>query len=329
MCIGANRRIPAVVVAVFLLMYASPNAGQHSHQDRVKPAKNTAAESVRADVVERAVITICHERVNDSKGTRPIDEMAFQPSLPLTDSRVIAGITRARALLPTAKRLVPFALTKIAARENLEPLNLKWIVERSRAVTFIKGDVSERDNAAWRPSEPDTIIIGTAFLAGLRSDEALLAVLSHELTHAIDGSDHALQPVFARIADTASVDVTGSHGPAAELTCELVGIQVAQDYISQTPNPGKTSQRLARVFQKDCVQKDLADEAHLSPRDTMRTLLTLEPSISDAFAKGGSAKLTRQLKAAHGSARGKRSIRRSGQVLIERKRKSSSVKRRK
>ncbi|MDX6444658.1 MAG: hypothetical protein QOH71_1732 [Blastocatellia bacterium] len=297
------------IAALLLLMYGVAVSGQHEHRKPSKPAKDAVAKSVSVDAVERAISTICRERVRDSAGTQPIDEMAFQPSLPITDSRVIAGTARARTLLPVAKRLVPFALTKIASRENLEPLNLKWIVERARAVSFIKPDVSEHDNAVWRPSAPDTITIGTVFLAGLRSDEAMIAVLAHELTHAIDGNDHALQPVFARIADKTSVDGFGAHGSATEITCELVAIEVVRDLISQTPSQGKTSRRLARAFQKDCVQTDLADDAHLSPRNMMRTLLSLEPNISAAFARNTLAKETKQRKAVRGISHRKRAKR--------------------
>jgi hypothetical protein len=304
-----HQLLLTIGVALLLLMYGVVVSGQRDNRKPTKQAKDAVAKSVPVDAVERAISTICRERVRDSAGTQPIDEMAFQSSLAVTDPRVIAGTARARTLLPVAKRLVPFALTKIASRENLEPLNLKWIVERVRVVNFIKPDVNEHDNAAWRPSEPDTITIGTVFLGGLRSDEAMIAVLAHELTHAIDGNDHALQPVFARIADKTSVNGYGAHDSAAELTCELVAIEVVRDHISQTPSQGKISRRLARAFEKDCVQTDLADDAHLSPRNTMRTLLTLEPSISAAFAGNSSTKETKQRKASHGITHGNRARR--------------------
>jgi len=101
--------------------------------------------------------------------------------------------------------------------------------------------------------------------------------------------------LFSRVAMqlSRSASSAGYHA-TVELTCELVGIEVVRDYISQTPTRGGTGHRLARAFQKDCVDRDIADEHHLSPRTTLRTLLDLEPSVSTALAGIGSTKKTKQ-----------------------------------
>jgi hypothetical protein len=152
-------------------------------------------------------------------------------------------------------------------------------------------EIGERDNAAWRVSDPEAIIFGTTYLTGLRSDEAMLEVLAHELTHAVDGDDQNLEPLFSRVAMQLSRSASSvGYQAAVELTCELVGIEVVREHISQTPTRGGTGHRLARAFQKDCVDRDIADEHHLSPRTTLRTLLDLEPSVSIALSSGSVAR---------------------------------------
>jgi hypothetical protein len=64
----------------------------------------------------------------------------------------------------------------------------------------------------------------------------------------------------------------------------MVGLETVRDYISQTKRrkPG-SEQRLGRALQKDCVQTDLSDEDHLSPRQTMRLLLQLDVELLTAL----------------------------------------------
>ncbi len=253
--------------------------------------------SEKADPVERAIKTICEQRKRDRQGSIPIDEMASMQSLPLMDRRVLEGKARAQRLLPIAKRLVPFALRRVAAKNGLEPLSLKWITDRVQTVNIIKAEVDERDNASWRSSEPNAIIFGTIFLVGLRSDEAMIAVLAHELAHAINGTDQGLQPVFMRIGTNASqIGRPVGTSAAIELGCEMVGLEVLRDYISQTRRRGKISRRLARPFEKDCVQRDLADEHHLSPRETMLLLLKLDPQLASSISGKSQGKQSRRRK---------------------------------
>ncbi len=275
------------VITVILLLTPFWDASARIPQTKKRPrvvVRKPSAPTGSIDSVERAMNSICTQRGRDPQATVPIDEMATQQVLPLTHPQVIAARKRAESLLPVAKRLVPFALSHIAAMNDLKPLSLRWIITRVQAVKTIKTEVEERDNSAWRSSEPDAIVFGTIFLAGLRSDEAIIAVLAHELTHAVNGTDQALQPVFTHIGTKAArIGSPVSVSAAAELTCELVGIEVLRDYVSQTSKSGPTAQRLIRAFEKDCVRKDLADENHLSPRQTMRLLLKLEPDVSTAI----------------------------------------------
>ncbi len=266
--------------ALTLQLFAFPSDAQSSKRRRV--AKPRASAPVTAgDPVERAVAFVCQDRTRDAQGTVPIDVMAAQTTLPITDSRVIEGRNRAQSMLPTAKRLIPFALSRVAANNRLEPLSLKWIIERVRSINVIKAEPGQRDNAVWRPSEPDTIIFGTVFLAGLRSNEAMIAVLAHEITHAINGTDNALQPVFKRVGDKSSTfGKPIAFAAAVEIACELVALEVARDYVSQSSSRGLQRRRLARPLQKGCVTRDLSDPDHLSPRETMRLLVMLEPKLA-------------------------------------------------
>jgi len=267
-----RQQIAAVICGVSLLLCSTPYLSQSAAHASDKAALE------KADRIERAVQFICQEQARDPKSTLPIDKMAAQPLMPVTVARVVAGRDRAQSMLPIAKRLLPFALSQVAANNNLEPLNVKWIVERIQSVTAIKPDVSEGDNASWNPAEPNTIVFGTVYLSALRSNEAMLAVLAHEITHAINGTDNALEPVFRRISQKTSL-----KGRAAEeLLCELVALEVVRDYINQTPRQGFRSRRLARPLYKNCVSLDLSDAHHLSPRQTMRMLISLDPKLNFA-----------------------------------------------
>jgi hypothetical protein len=289
---SVSRRL-LLVFWIGLLWFAVPCQGQSG----IRPPQESVS-AVNSDRVEKAITFICQDRKLDPEASLPIDEMAVQPPFPLTASRVIAGRDRAQSMLPVAKRLLPFALNRVAARYGLEPLSSKWIVERIHSITAIRPDVAERDNASWYPSEPNAVVFGTVFLSALRSKEAILAVLAHEITHAIDGTDNALQPIFRRVnQDSSSVSLTAVE----ELVCELVAIEVVRDYVSQTSSNRSKSRRLARPLQKNCVSLDLSDAHHLSPRNTMRTLLRLDPTLKFSGAHNPKSKQTK-----HKPVRGKR-----------------------
>jgi hypothetical protein len=63
------------------------------------------------------------------------------------------------------------------------------------------------------------------------------------------------------------------------LTCDLVGAMVARAYITRTPGKETLARRLSRAIEHNCVEEDGTDEAHLSPRNTMRALLSLDPTL--------------------------------------------------
>ena len=271
-------------------------------------------------MVERAIGVTCAERVRDPLGSMAIDEMQARPSLPVSNPEALAGARRAERLLPTTRRLVANALVELAQDYDLYGPELvkstavpskrqtgrrssrRRVVRSSatrpgtmylrarvnaaaarvEAVRRIKPDVDSRDNASVLLRDPRVIDFGTIFLAGLRSDEAMVSVLAHELTHIASGQADSLRPLFRAIARRAAartgLRIQGQR--AEELGCDLVGVMAARAFIKQTPSWEPLSRRLARAFEHNCVDDDASDEDHLSPRNTIRALFTLDVSLA-------------------------------------------------
>jgi hypothetical protein len=141
--------------------------------------------------------------------------------------------------------------------------------------------MDSRDNASVYLSRPRVITFGTLFLAGLRSDEGMISVLSHELMHIADGDNDSLRALVAAVGKKASeltgLDIRGQR--AEELTSDLIGALAARAYVADTPGYESIARRLARSIQHNCVEIDEGDEDHLSPRSTIRVLLALNPVL--------------------------------------------------
>jgi hypothetical protein len=159
---------------------------------------------------------------------------------------------------------------------------------RLAEVRHVKPDVDLRDNASVFYRDPHTIRFGTLFLAGLRSDEAMVSVLAHELTHVADGPHSALAPLFRRLAARAGAAaqfrVAGHR--SEELTCDLVGLLAARAYVARTPSVEPFARRTARAVEHNCVTRDETDLAHLSPRRTLHALLALKPVFAREVTTG-------------------------------------------
>jgi hypothetical protein len=141
--------------------------------------------------------------------------------------------------------------------------------------------MDSRDNASVFLSRPHVITFGTIFLAGLRSDEGMISVLAHELMHIADGDNDSLRPLVSAVGNKAS-DLTGLdiHGQRSEeVTCDLIGAMAVRAYIGDTPTYESIARRAARSLQHNCVEVDEGDEDHLSPRNTIRALLALNPVL--------------------------------------------------
>ncbi|MCA1556946.1 MAG: hypothetical protein LC731_00200 [Acidobacteria bacterium] len=223
----------------------------HTH-DTYTPQRSSAPVSTSTgNIVERAMNAVCTARVSDPLGSVPIDEMQARPSLPLRDPAAVAGIARAERLLPIAKELAISALTKLGREYKIDEARLRAAIRRIQGVTTIKPDVDLRDNASVIMIDPRTIYFGTIFLAGLPSDEGMISVLAHEITHIADGRDDNLAPLFRQVAAKAisltGLNITGRR--PEELTCDWIGALSARAYIERFPNQESMLRRLARLVE--------------------------------------------------------------------------------
>jgi hypothetical protein len=240
--------------------------------------------------------------------------MQSMPSLPLRHTGVLTGIERAERLLPVAKNLAAESLrTLLREHEIKESPVIRAAFARLARVRVVKPDMELRDNASVLYRDPRTIRFGTIFLAGLRSDEGMISVLAHELTHVADGASGSLNALFRGVAQRASRGVGIQHinlRRGEELTCDLVGARSVRAYITHTKSVETLPRRTARALAHNCVEHDHTDRAHLSPRTTMRALLTLDPALareimgepaqaSDAMPDATPAMRRNQRRAAH------------------------------
>lgn len=295
-----NCRFPVLaalsLAIVVNLASGSFKAGAQRRQD---PKGQRASHSRDAltpealEMVELASVVVCKERLVDPKGSVPIDDMQGRPSLPVQSPEAVAGAQRAQRLLPIARELVVLSLRQLARDNNLtrsriHKLRIGHAITRVEAVKNIRPDVDSRDNASVFLRNPRTIVFGTIFLAGLPSDEGIISVLAHELVHIGDGGQDSLSLLFRTIGNRASL-LTGlkiNGQRAEELTCDLVGMLVARDFVSRTPSYEPLPRRISRSLEHNCVDQDEGDDDHLSPRSTIRALLALSPTLSSELIHG-------------------------------------------
>ena len=264
-----------------LLVCLSPAFAQ------TKPTRAHASMSPEAKaLLEQAIGVVCTQAKLDPQSSVAIDEMQSRPSLPLQSPEARAGAERAQRLLPLAKRLVISSLRQLSTDYGLQSsrrfnLRLHQAITRVNSVKRVKPDMDSRDNASVYLSRPHVITFGTIFLAGLRSDEGMISVLAHELMHIADGDSDSLRALVGAVGNKAS-DLTGLdiHGQRGEeITCDLIGAMAVRTYIVSTPGYESIARRLARSIQHNCVELDEGDEDHLSPRNTIRALLALNPGL--------------------------------------------------
>jgi len=237
-------------------------------------------------MVEAAMSAVCTERAKDDRGSMAIDDMQKRPSMPLQAPEVVRGAARAQRLLPVARDLVVSSLRQLSAtykidKARMHHARISRAITRIQAVKRIKPDIDARDNASVFLRTPHTITFGTIFLAGLKSDEGMVSVLAHELVHIADGDADSLRPLFRAVGTRASY-LTGLRvrdQRAEELTCDLVGALAVQTFINNSPNYDPLPRRLARSIEHNCVEEDDSDEEHLSPRNTLRAVLTLDANL--------------------------------------------------
>lgn len=255
-------------------------SGSHSSRDRAGMTPEMRAS------IEQAMGVICKEQKLDPKASAPIDHMQARPSLPVQNPEAQSGLARAQRVLPIAKSLVISSLQQLASEYGFQKsrryqIKIQHAVNRVQAVRRIRPDVDSRDNASVFLSRPQTITFGTIFLAGLRSDEGMISVLSHELMHIADGDADTLRTLVAAVSLHASnltgLDLRGQRGE--ELTCDLIGAMAVRSFVVDSPSYESIARRLARSVQHNCVDIDEGDDDHLSPRNTIRAVLAVNPTL--------------------------------------------------
>ncbi|MGI9067582.1 MAG: hypothetical protein ACR2HX_14425 [Pyrinomonadaceae bacterium] len=290
--IRAALGLAIVITLANASFYALAQRAQDRRGSQTSHSRPVLSPEAR-ETVELASVVVCKERVGDPKGSVPIDDMQGRPSLPVQSPEAVAGAERAQRLLPVARELVVVSLRRLVRDYKLTGskgniLRIQRAIARVEAVKNIRPDVDSRDNASVFLRNPHTIIFGTIFLAGLPSDEGIISVLAHELVHIGDGGQDSLSLLFRALGNRAS-KLTGLkiHGQRAEeLTCDLVGMLVARDYVSRTPSYELLPRRISRSLEHNCVDQDEGDDDHLSPRNTIRALLTLSPALARELVYG-------------------------------------------
>ncbi|MFN2532074.1 MAG: hypothetical protein ABR555_12325 [Pyrinomonadaceae bacterium] len=237
-------------------------------------------------LLEQAIVVVCTDAKLDSQGSVPIDDMQARPSLPVQSAEAEAGAARAQQLLPVAKDLVISALQQLLSEYGLQksqPLRtrMEQAIFRVQSVRHVRPDMESRDNASVYLTRPRIITFGTIFLAGLPSDEGMISVLAHELTHIADGDSDGLRQLMVTVALRASnltgLEIRGQR--AEELVCDLVGTMAVHSFVAASPSYESITRRLARSVEHNCVTIDESDDEHLSPRNTIRALLALSPMM--------------------------------------------------
>jgi hypothetical protein len=275
------------IFAILLIGGSSALAQSKSNKTGSHSTRGHASMSPEAKaLLEDAMGVVCTQAKLDPKSSVAIDEMQSRPSLPIVSPEAKVGAERAQRLLPVAKDLVISSLRQLTVGYGLQKspkfeTRLRQAISRVNAVKRVRPDMDSRDNASVFLSRPHVITFGTIFLAGLRSDEGMISVLAHELMHIADGDNDSLRPLVAAVGNKAS-DLTGLdiHGQRSEeITCDLIGAMAVRAYIAGTPGYESIARRVARSIQHNCVEVDEGDEDHLSPRNTIRALLALNPAL--------------------------------------------------
>jgi len=280
----ASLRLCVKCFFLVLLISASTVAQTKSgsHTSRARASMSAEAKAL----LDEAIGVVCTQAKLDPKSSVAIDEMQARPSLPIQSPEAREGAERAQRLLPLTKSLMIASLEQLANEYGFEKSpafrqRIKQAIARVNSVKRVRPDMDSRDNASVYLSRPHVITFGTIFLAGLRSDEGMISVLAHELMHIADGDNDSLRPLVSAIGNKAS-DLTGLeiHGQRSEeVTCDLIGAMAVRAFITTTPGYESLARRIARSVQHNCVELDEGDEDHLSPRNTIRALLALNPVL--------------------------------------------------
>ena len=285
--VSASPRLRVLFLALALALNFSARAQTGKRNGAHSSIPRDPFSAADRNTVEKAIGTACAERIRDPLGSTPIDEMQARPSLSASNPDAIAGAKRADRLLPATRKLVADAIVQLSKDYDMydapaSRARMNAAAARVQAVKRIRPSVDARDNASVLLRDPRAIEFGTIFLAGLKSDEAMISVLGHELTHVASGQSDLLRPLFRAIARRAAgrINLVISGQRAEELACDLVGLIAAREFMNETASWEPQPRRIARAVEHNCVDDDGSDEDHLSPRNTIRALFALDIDLA-------------------------------------------------
>jgi hypothetical protein len=216
---------------------------------------------------------------------------------PTTNSwqEIHLSIKNARRLLPLAKRLTLESLSEAQIGERLKTSGLSREERLINGVHKIVLDQDLGDSAEILDHRLTEIRIGPEYALALTSNDEAMLLLSHELTHvAARGGrlDRLIENVTEMTRLSAHVEPTVKQ--KEDLVCEFIGAKVLKRFIALEPTDEpdaerfsrafgyvSPSERLARAWDDFCASydDDPEDEDHLSPNQTIRALVGLDPEL--------------------------------------------------
>ena len=217
--------------------------------------------------------------------------------LPVSDSsnesqktRVHAGMKNARRLLPIARQLTIGSLAELTKKSDLSK-------ERRliASVTRIALDSKLGGSAEVCEDDLSVIHVGTEYAGYLTSDDEVMLLLGHELTHVAVRSGRLsryIDEIGERVRRTAHIE--NNEQQKEELACDFTGAEVLRVFIATHPNNEKSADRFSRVFGYESRSErltrawidfcaayngDPGDQEHLNEQQTIRSLLALDPEL--------------------------------------------------
>lgn len=191
-----------------------------------------------------------------------------------------SGVARAARLLPLARRLATEVLADVAGRYGGGTEQVRRACARVEAVTDVRLDEGLGDLAEFDEEKPTQVSVGAEYARDLESDDEVVVLLTHELTHAaaVDGDlDGLIAAVAAEARQRAGVFAAAEQ--QEDLLCEYVGAQALKRFARLYPDREAPAARVGRVFACDQQEGDEADAEHLSSAETWRALRSLDSEL--------------------------------------------------
>jgi hypothetical protein len=194
------------------------------------------------------------------------------------------GIANAQRLLPAARSLTINALHLRAGEFGIRASDLQQAEDNIKAVDSILLDKDLGNLAEVDEDYPREVRIGPQYALYLTKDEEAILLLAHELTHVAAESDQLdtfIENIAKKTEELAGVYPTEDQ--KEDLTCDFVGEQALEQYVTIYPANASAAERLAIGLGQDCISgkdDDDGDEEHLSDSATLQAIFALDPQLS-------------------------------------------------